>query len=163
MPIFYPIISAKPGRLPLIEEQLKGIFKQHDRNGDGRLDKAELKEAFKQLGAMIPGWRAARGLSQADANGDGYITEEEMTSLVHYAIRFGYSLKGTFKQHDKNGDGRLDKAELMEAFKRLGAMIPWWRATRGLHHADANGDGYITEEELTSLVNYALHLGHTVN
>ncbi|KAL3514515.1 hypothetical protein ACH5RR_027232 [Cinchona calisaya] len=128
-------------------EQLKGIFEQCDKNGDGRLDRAELKEAFKRLGAMIPSWRAARGMRQADANGDGYIDEEEMTGLVNYALRLGYTVK------------RLDRAELKEAFKRLGAMIPSWRAARGMRQADANGDGYIDEEEMTGLVNYALRHG----
>ncbi|KAL3497456.1 hypothetical protein ACH5RR_040188 [Cinchona calisaya] len=73
------------------ERQLSDIFKQHDKNGDRRLDRAELKEAFKQLGAMIPSWRAARALHHADLNGDGYIDEEEMTGLVNYALRLGYT------------------------------------------------------------------------
>ncbi|CAL5383705.1 unnamed protein product [Camellia sinensis] len=78
---------------PLSEEQLKGIFKKHDKNGDGRLSRKELKKAFEELGAWIPDWRAWRGLSNADANGDGFISEEEMNSLVLYAMRFGYTVK----------------------------------------------------------------------
>ncbi|KAL3514518.1 hypothetical protein ACH5RR_027235 [Cinchona calisaya] len=87
-----PKIIIKPGNIPMTAEQLKGIFEQCDKNGDGRLDRAELKEAFKRLGAMIPRWRAARGLHHADANGDGYIDEEEMTGLVNYALHLGYTV-----------------------------------------------------------------------
>ncbi|KAL7262113.1 hypothetical protein ACSBR1_000488 [Camellia fascicularis] len=78
---------------PLEEEQLKGIFKKHDQNGDGRLSRKELKKAFEELGAWIPDWRAWRGLSNADANGDGFISEEEMNSLVSYAKQFGFTVK----------------------------------------------------------------------
>ncbi|CAL5332387.1 unnamed protein product [Camellia sinensis] len=67
---------------PLNEEQLKGIFKKHDKNGDGRLSRKELKKAFEELGAWIPDWRALRGLCNADANGNGFISEEEMNSLI---------------------------------------------------------------------------------
>ncbi|KAL3514507.1 hypothetical protein ACH5RR_027234 [Cinchona calisaya] len=98
MPLIYPSITitisnTKALSVPLTAEQLRGIFEQCDKNGDGRLDRAELKEAFKKLGAMIPSWRAARGLHHADLNGDGYIDEEEMTDLVNYALRLGYTVK----------------------------------------------------------------------
>lgn len=86
------ILTSKSLSVALNVEQLKYIFKHHDKNGDGRLDKAELKEAFKDLGGILPGWRAARGLQHADANGDGFITEDELTCLVKYAIQFGYSV-----------------------------------------------------------------------
>ncbi|CAI9115742.1 OLC1v1016732C2 [Oldenlandia corymbosa var. corymbosa] len=75
------------------KEKLKGLFKQYDKNGDGLLDKSELKEAFKRLGAILPGWRASRSLQHADANGDGVISEDELVELVKYALQFGYTVK----------------------------------------------------------------------
>ncbi|KAI8016353.1 putative calcium-binding protein CML10 [Camellia lanceoleosa] len=71
---------------PLNEEQLNGIFKKRDKNGDGRLSRKELKKAFEELGAWIPDWRALRGLCNADANGTRFISEEEMNSLLLYAL-----------------------------------------------------------------------------
>ncbi|KAL3505190.1 hypothetical protein ACH5RR_035031 [Cinchona calisaya] len=156
--------SRKGVRVVLSEEKLKGVFRQHDKNGDGRLDKAELKEAFKCLGAFIPWWRAAGGLDYADANGDGFITEDEMTCLVKYASQFGYTIKMSSESMTKNGDGRLDKAEILkETFKRLEAIIPEWRAARVLYHADANGDGYITDEVMTGVVKYAIQFGYSLH
>lgn len=75
------------------EEQLKKIFLQHDKNGDGCLDKNELVQAFKELGAVIPELRAWRGLKNADANGDGIISQDELDHLVRYTAQFGFSVK----------------------------------------------------------------------
>ncbi|KAL7262118.1 hypothetical protein ACSBR1_000493 [Camellia fascicularis] len=63
-----------------------------DKNGDGKLSKKELKDAFHDLGLKFSGWRAGRALRHADANGDGYISDEELNELVKYAKRWGFSL-----------------------------------------------------------------------
>jgi Ca2+-binding EF-hand superfamily protein len=68
-------VKGVPGQV-FKEEQLKEIFRQHDANHDGLLSKAELKNAFKSLGALIPSLRTVLGLYHADANGDGSIGEE---------------------------------------------------------------------------------------
>lgn len=74
------------------EEQLKGLFWRFDKNRDGRLNKEELKAAFKELGAIFPGFRAYRGLHHADDNGDGYINDEEVDKLVKYTLQSGYKV-----------------------------------------------------------------------
>ncbi|GFY86867.1 hypothetical protein Acr_05g0005060 [Actinidia rufa] len=80
----------KSVNVPLAEDQLKAIFKKHDKNGDGRLCWKEMRGAFKELGAYIPELRAWLALRNADANGDGFINEEEMNGLVKYAVQLGY-------------------------------------------------------------------------
>ncbi|CAK9159269.1 unnamed protein product, partial [Ilex paraguariensis] len=71
-------------------------------------------------------------------------------------------LKLVFKNFDKNRDRKLCREELKEAFKYLGAYIPEWRAWWSLHHADANDDGFIDEDEMNKLVKYAVKFGYTV-
>ncbi|KAF5468280.1 hypothetical protein F2P56_012444, partial [Juglans regia] len=90
-----PIFSDQSKSLTasLTEEQIKEIFKRHDVNHDGLLSKQELKNAFESLGSRGPGYRASRGLNHADANGDGYINEEELKRLVKYAVQLGYTIK----------------------------------------------------------------------
>lgn len=79
--------------VPLTEEQLKGLLKRHDKNGDGRLSRKELREAFRSLGLKFSGWRAWRALRHADGNSDGYISEEEMEELVKYATnKWGFTV-----------------------------------------------------------------------
>lgn len=75
----------------LSEEQLRMVFKAHDKNGDGHLDKEELKEAFRALGARIPGYRAGRAIYYSDIDLDGTINEDEIDHLVSYAIQYGYT------------------------------------------------------------------------
>ncbi|KAG6674716.1 hypothetical protein I3843_15G055800 [Carya illinoinensis] len=71
-------------------------------------------------------------------------------------------LKLIFKQKDVNSDGVLDKEELKKAFQQLGALIPVWRVHRALSHADENGDGLISAEELEEVVKYAHKVGYSV-
>ncbi|KAK1554880.1 hypothetical protein Q3G72_018657 [Acer saccharum] len=68
-----------------------------------------------------------------------------------------------FSRYDTNRDGKLSRKELKAAFNYLGASIPCWRAHRALKHADDNGDGYISEEEVDKLINYAVKCGYIVN
>ncbi|KAH7848323.1 hypothetical protein Vadar_001253 [Vaccinium darrowii] len=85
--------SLKGVEVPLTEEQLKGLLKRYDKNGDGRLSREELREVFRSLGLNFSGWRAWRALRHADRNGDGYISEEEMKELVKYATsKWGFSV-----------------------------------------------------------------------
>lgn len=77
--------------MTLSEAQLKSIFNRCDNNGDGRLSKQELRNAFAGLGSHLPGWRAGRGLNHADGNGDGYVSDEELDDLVKYAFKCGYT------------------------------------------------------------------------
>ncbi|XWS21175.1 hypothetical protein CRYUN_Cryun30bG0032800 [Craigia yunnanensis] len=87
-----PLYEPKSINLTLNEEQLKVIFKEHDTNGDGRLSKKELSEAFQKLGSRNPGWRVRRSLHHADTNGDGSISLDELEALVKYAVKQGYGV-----------------------------------------------------------------------
>ncbi|CAI9115740.1 OLC1v1016730C1 [Oldenlandia corymbosa var. corymbosa] len=89
------IPKSKDVTIPASWKELKGLFKKCDKDGDGQLDKRELKEALKYLGAILPGWRAARCLRHADADGDGFVSEHELDELVRYAIKLGYTVKQT--------------------------------------------------------------------
>ncbi|KAL5847424.1 hypothetical protein ACOSQ3_010948 [Xanthoceras sorbifolium] len=79
--------------VPYTMEELRQMFWSHDTNRDERLSRKELKDAFNDLGARIPGWRAHRALIHADDNGDGYVSEKEVDELVNYAVKLGYTVK----------------------------------------------------------------------
>ncbi|KAK1550406.1 hypothetical protein Q3G72_018436 [Acer saccharum] len=85
--------SGRTSIKALTEEQLKLLFMRFDTDGDRRLSKQELKDAFNSLGSRFSAWRAWRVLCHADANGDGYISDQELDGLVKYCVKHGYAKK----------------------------------------------------------------------
>ncbi|KAF3633545.1 hypothetical protein BC332_30982 [Capsicum chinense] len=77
---------------PLSEEELKCLMKKYDKTGDGKLDRQELKVAFKDLGIWFCGLRAYQAICHADKNKDGLIVNDEMDVLVEFAIKWGFTL-----------------------------------------------------------------------
>ncbi|KAK3231398.1 hypothetical protein Dsin_003279 [Dipteronia sinensis] len=69
-------------------------------------------------------------------------------------------LKDFFRRFDKDEDRRLSKQDLKNAFDSLGSRCPTWRAMRALQHADTNGNGYISDQELDGVVKYAAKQGY---
>ncbi|XP_039071508.1 probable calcium-binding protein CML15 [Hibiscus syriacus] len=78
--------------VPLTKEQVKRILESFDSNGDGRLSKQELKDAFYYIGSQFPRWRVAQALHRADGDHDGYISQGEMYGLVEYVWQCGYTI-----------------------------------------------------------------------
>ncbi|KAG8654751.1 hypothetical protein MANES_05G172801v8 [Manihot esculenta] len=87
------VAKGATGSVNFTEEQLKKIFMQFDENRDNLLSKDEIKKAFNYLGAMIPEFRASRGIKKADTNGDGMVDLSELNDLISYAFKLGYSVK----------------------------------------------------------------------
>ncbi len=144
-----------------------GFLKQMDKDGDGKVTKAEAGERWERLGKL-------------DKNGDGAVSQDELPDRGKM-----------FEQADKDGDGKISQAEAGERWKFIGKMdkdgdgavskeelaagrpprpgggggdmfaradkdgngqlteaeVPaeaWARLSK----ADANGDGAVTKEEL---------------
>ncbi|GMH13806.1 hypothetical protein Nepgr_015647 [Nepenthes gracilis] len=89
--VWFPKLEVKV-KVPVTEEQLLKIFQDCDKNKDGRLDKVELKEAFRVLGSRVPNIRACRAIHHCDNNLDGVISDQEMSHLISYALRHGYKV-----------------------------------------------------------------------
>ncbi|XP_023530727.1 calmodulin-like protein 1 [Cucurbita pepo subsp. pepo] len=78
----------KTSKLQFSREQMKEIFRYHDNDKDGFLNLRELTKAFAFLGSIIPFEKASYGMSYADANKDGLISEAELDKLIDYAQKF---------------------------------------------------------------------------
>ncbi|XVF64036.1 hypothetical protein PTKIN_Ptkin09bG0134900 [Pterospermum kingtungense] len=71
-------------------------------------------------------------------------------------------IRQIFVACDHDGNGILSRDEIRDAFEKLGALIPGYRAWRALNHAAANNDGCISLEELDDLARYAAGLGYKI-
>lgn len=113
-----PGMPGLPGR-----DDLARRLKEADKDGDGKLTKAEFPGAPERFAAL-------------DRDGDGVLTMDE----VEGALREGLAGDGgrgrkMFQRFDKDGDGKVSRAEFPggdEGFRAL----------------DRNGDGFISEDEV---------------
>ena len=128
------------------EKRLERLFSRYDQDGDGRILLTELPEEKREH------------LSEADLDGDGALTREEMKQ-AHQRRRQEFQT-----QADKDGDGQVSEAEgkaffevkMQERFARKDAnhdgalsadeVSPrhWTR----IQKADGNNDARISFEEL---------------
>ncbi|KAL3514504.1 hypothetical protein ACH5RR_027221 [Cinchona calisaya] len=69
--------------------------------------------------------------------------------------------KKWLKKFDSNEDGRISKGELREAIRSRGGWFTRWKSKDGLKVADKDGNGYIDDDEIVHLKDFALkHLAN---
>jgi len=59
------------------ESQLLLLFRSIDHDRDGRLERGELREAFKAAGLVVPARKLNDFFNDIDVNCDGYISFDE--------------------------------------------------------------------------------------
>jgi len=111
---------GRPGGWPY------GTFVSVDRNGDGYIDRTEVVASSPWYPYFTP----------MDANGDGRVTLAESDAYTR-AWRWDRWPYGTFVQVDRNGDGFIDRTEVVET-------SPWHPYFSPM---DANRDGRVTRAE----------------
>lgn len=124
-----PALKSTLHTASLNEVQLRAIFKKHDVNGDGHLNKQELKEAFWKLGAIMPSWRADRAIYYTDIDIDGVICEEEIDELVAYAVECGYTVDWDFYVLVTSGLSMHNKARIVYVIYDLNILYIHWSRT----------------------------------
>lgn len=64
--------------------------------------------------------------------------------------------KKWLKRFDSDKDGRINKAEVLDAIRTGGVWFAGLRSRRGLNAADKNHNGYIDDNEINNLKDVAL-------
>jgi len=112
--------AAQPREIP---EKALAQLRDADRNGDGKVSRAEL------ISYRTTQW------SRLDRNGDNFISRDDLPGFAQdrwNSQRF-VDLR---RQFDHNGDDRISRAEFVNG------------PTPAFDMADANHDGFVSEAEL---------------
>ena len=64
-------------------------------------------------------------------------------------------LKRWLRSLDTDKDGRISKKELADAVRESGGWFARWKGKRGIRSADSNGNGFVDENEISNLVEFA--------
>ncbi|KAL4283677.1 hypothetical protein GQ457_16G014590 [Hibiscus cannabinus] len=76
------------GKRTMTMDEFKQWLKKFDDDKDGRISKEELQSAIYETGGRFGRWKSWRGILSADADGSGFIDENEMTNLVDFADKY---------------------------------------------------------------------------
>lgn len=142
--------------------ELKHAFDLFDRNGDGYISVQELATVFHSLGQSLTASELQLLLQDIDTDGDGRIDFTEFVTMMTANSKEGTEsastdtngeLTETFRIFDRNGDGKISRAELKQALQNLGQAPTDNELALMMRAADLNGDGFIDFAEFCQLFN----------
>jgi len=90
------------------DEDLRGIFREFDLNGDGFIQKDELKAVMIKMGQSPTEEELNAMFNAADKDHDGNIDFNEFLSIAH-ANPLSLSLRAVFDELDVDGDGCITR------------------------------------------------------
>lgn len=131
-------------------------FRLFDKDGDGTIDQKELKTVMTALG-MNPTQREVENMvREADTvNADGVIEFEEFVAFMKTKRKDKATeeaeLREAFAVFDKNGDGTIERAELLKVMTELGEKMTVEEVDEMIAEVDENGDGVISYDEFVTL------------
>jgi len=125
---------------------LTDTFKKIDKNGDGSITFAEMKEALENKDLKISQEEISKMMKMADVNGDGVLSYEELklTCVQRKLIAKEERIWAAFCKLDLDGDGKISTKEIQ---KVLGSDD----AKALIDEVDKNGDGEVDYDEFISM------------
>ena len=144
------------------------MWKQLDKDGDGKLSDEERADAKAAWGARREA-RKTEMLAKFDKDGDGELSAEEKSEA--WKSGAGEMRKKMFVELDKDGDGKISTDEIQTKMETMRSMwdgnkafesklteeekaamksISEKRIKEMIEKFDADGDGQVTEEEIVS-------------
>mmetsp|Transcript_14719 Transcript_14719/g.31961 ORF Transcript_14719/g.31961 Transcript_14719/m.31961 type:complete len:906 (+) Transcript_14719:68-2785(+) len=96
------------------------VFRSCDLNGDGRIDKEELKKLFERLDCRISEEELSSVFNELDTDGDGWISEPEFAAwYIRSEERIKSKVRETFDMFDEDNSGTIDRDELRKLLEQI--------------------------------------------
>ncbi|KAI3921780.1 hypothetical protein MKX01_005469 [Papaver californicum] len=103
-------------------EEVEGVFKRFDANGDGKISSTELSEVLKTLGSETSPEKLKEMMDEIDTDGDGFIDLKEFVDY-HRGTTGGRNIVYIFKKNTVliDSENLIQKViqELVEEIKSL--------------------------------------------
>lgn len=134
-------------------KELREVFLSLDKDGDGRISKGELLEAFKNTIGEMEEIEVQRIMGEVDSDNSGFIdyTEFLKANIDTKKLLSDQNLKLAFSLFDTDGSGKISADEIKKVFQcdQPSDENVWKEIIKSL---DVNGDGEIDLEEFKALV-----------
>ncbi|CAI5455975.1 unnamed protein product [Caenorhabditis angaria] len=134
------------------EDDLKGIFREFDLNGDGFIQREELRAVMQKMNQSPTEEELDAMFRSADKDNDGNIDFTEFLVIAR-ANPISLTLRAVFDELDVDGDGYITRSELRTAFQRMGHSLSDQDIKAIYKHVDQNNDGRINFDEFCEMIN----------
>ncbi|PAV60838.1 hypothetical protein WR25_14685 [Diploscapter pachys] len=149
-------MQRKTSRMEALKEcELREIFKEFDKNGDGKINRQELEVALLQFGENPTGGKIEALIEQADIDGNGCIDIDEFLLVLKKQLispKEERELREVFNVFDKDQDGMISLGDLLDIMGSLGEKLTEVEAKLMIREADRNSDGKIDFHEFAMLI-----------
>jgi len=133
------------------KEQIDKVFRAMDINGDGKLQKDEIKNGYAEFfGRHLTDQEVDELFNKVDADGSGEIEYSEfvVATLNEKNLLSNNKLQQAFNMFDKDKGGTISTAEIKEVLS-FGQNLDEDVIQQIITQVDANGDGEISYEEFS--------------
>ena len=153
------------------EPGFREVFREIDRDGDGTVDRRELRNALSQIGLKVGDDDARRIILRYDRDGDGRMSYSDfvrfmektgkhashinrVVSRMRGVVKSTEDLFAAFERMDSDGDGQLSRDELRSGLEDLGLELSTRDVNLITDCFDTDGDSYIAFESLWTFWKY---------
>ncbi|RDA82363.1 hypothetical protein CP532_4559 [Ophiocordyceps camponoti-leonardi (nom. inval.)] len=128
------------------DARLEALWAQLDPGRTGELDLKGLQKGLRKIDHPLKNadHLLKQIMDEIDANHDGKMQFQEFSIFVQQAEK---KLLSLFRSIDKDGNGKLDMAELQSAFRAAGLTVSNNRLAEFFNDMDRNHDGFISFDE----------------
>merc|ERR1719453_1017300 len=136
------------------KEQIDKVFRAMDLNGDGKLQKNEIKQGYAQyFGRELKDEEIDEMFAKVDSDNSGEIEYSEfvVATLNEKNLLSGNKLQTAFKMFDKDGGGTISTEEIREVLS-VGQNLSEDIVNQIIKQVDENGDGEISYDEFAQMM-----------